>query len=96
MKRNAAVIDLRGCQYLGEIHGRIKSALNFPAHYGENWSALWDCLSFDTEVTYILITGEHTLPAGFQKHLDKMHEILERCKEERQTRGHEFDYAIID
>ena len=96
MKRNTAVIDLHGCNYLGEIHGRIKSALNFPAHYGENWSAFWDFLSFDTPVEYIVITGEYTLPSELKKHLDKMHEILVRCKEERQARGHKFDYVIID
>ena len=95
-KRNIAVIDLRGCNYLGEVHKQIKTALAFPEHYGENWDAFWDCLSFDTSIDYILIYGESSLPESLKKHLDIMHKILMRCKEERAAYGHKFDYVIMD
>ena len=43
--RNIAILDLTDCQYLGELHKRIKVALEFPDHYGENWDAFWDCIT---------------------------------------------------
>ena len=42
--RNIAILDLTDCQYLGELHKRIKVALEFPDHYGENWDAFWDLI----------------------------------------------------
>ena len=94
--RNIAVINLRNCKYLGEIHKQIKTALNFSEYYGENQDAFWDCLSFDTSADYILIYGESTLPIDLKEHLKKMHEILQRCKEERAEYGHKFDFFIMD
>ncbi len=37
-----AVIDLTNCKSVGEIHLRIKEALDFPDGYGEHWDAFWD------------------------------------------------------
>ena len=48
--RNIAILDLTDCQYLGELHKRIKVALDFPDHYGENWDAFWDSLRSDSPV----------------------------------------------
>ena len=45
--RVEATLDLSDCKYLGELHQRIKIALDFPNHYGANWSALtvlWNML----------------------------------------------------
>ena len=94
--RKTATIDLTDCKYLGELHLRIKKALEFPEHYGENWSAFWDSLRFDSPVDYVIIVGEHTLPPSFKPHIDKMHEILQRCKDECVRFGEAFDFEIID
>jgi RNAse (barnase) inhibitor barstar len=94
--RVEAILDLTNCQYLGELHQRIKIALDFPDHYGANWSAFWDSLRFDSPAEYVTIVGEHTVAENLKKHLDKMHEILERCKEERASWGLFFGYEIID
>ncbi len=37
-------LDFTGCRYLGEIHKILKRQFRFPECYGENLSALWDCL----------------------------------------------------
>lgn len=95
-ERVEATLDLTDCKYLGELHQRIKAALDFPEHYGENWSAFWDSLRFDSPVEYIRIVGEHTMPENLQKHLAKMHEILQRCKDERTSFGFLFEYEIVD
>ncbi len=94
--RIEVTLDLTDCKYLGELHQRIKDALDFPEHYGTNWSAFWDSLRFDTPVEYIRIVGEYTMPEDLKKHLDKMHEILQRCKDERASYGVRFEYEIIN
>ena len=46
------------CKYLGEIHKRLKESFEFPEYYGENLSALWDCLRFYSfEKTIIVVEG---------------------------------------
>ena len=94
--RVEAILDLTDCKYLGELHQRIKIALDFPDHYGANWDAFWDSLSIDSPVDYIKITGEHTVAENLKKHLDKMHEIMDCCKERRASWGFFFDYEIVD
>ena len=97
MKRNTAVIDLHGCNYLGEIHGRIKSALNFPAHYGENWSAFWDFLWSECDADKVIIKGERTLPKEFNESIVKMHEILERNAHFRKENSlNSFSFEIVN
>ena len=34
-KEKIVTLDLTGCEYLGEIHQRIKKAFDFPDFYGE-------------------------------------------------------------
>jgi RNAse (barnase) inhibitor barstar len=37
-------IDLGGCWEKGAVLARIAAALQFPAWFGKNWDALFDCL----------------------------------------------------
>ena len=94
--QNVAILDLTDCKYLGELHKRIKAALDFPDHYRENWDAFRDSLRFDSPVDYVKITGEHTMPDNLKRHLDIMHDVLKECKNERMTYGYRFDFEIID
>lgn len=94
--RIEATLDLTDCKYLGELHQRIKTALDFPDHYGANWSAFIDSLSIDSPVEYIRIIGESTMPDDLKRHLVQMHELLDRCKDQRASWGLFFGYEIID
>jgi RNAse (barnase) inhibitor barstar len=38
-------IDLAGCTSKGELIARIGRALEFPSWFGQNWDALFDCLT---------------------------------------------------
>ena len=38
------ILNFSDCRYIGEIHSVLKKGFGFPDYYGENWSALWDCL----------------------------------------------------
>ena len=93
---NVTILDLTDCKYLGELHKRIKVALDFPDHYCENWDAFRDSLRFDSPVEYVKIIGEHTMPADLKRHLGIMHEVLQECKDECARFGEAFDFEIID
>ncbi len=95
-ERIEATLDLTDCRYLGELHQRIKTALDFPDHYGKNWDAFWDSLRFDSPVTYVKIVGESTVHPDLKKHLKIMHEALKQLKEEEASYGDYFDFEIVD
>ena len=42
---DAIRIDLAGCQDKAGFLGRIAAALGFPAWFGDNWDAFYDCLA---------------------------------------------------
>ncbi len=85
-------LDLTGCKYLGELHQRIKTAFNFPDGYGENWDAFWDFLWSECDADKVEILGEHTLSKEFNWHIEKMHEILQRNKDNNKIYGWNFDF----
>ncbi len=90
-------LDLTGCKYLEEIHERIRVAFDFPEGYGKNWSAFWDFLWSECGAEKVIIKGEDGLPEGFDKHLEKLHEILERNIEFREKSSLlAFSYEIIN
>lgn len=37
-------VDLRQVTTKQELHLALKETFGFPAHYGCNWDAFWDCL----------------------------------------------------
>lgn len=95
-EHHTVILDLTNCKYIMELHQRIKEAFQLPEYYGCNWSAFWDSLRFDSPVEYVRIVGEHTVAEPLKTHLDRMHEILQRCKEECASNGAFFDYEVVD
>ncbi len=93
--RIEATLDLSGCRYLGELHHRIKNALDFPEYYGENWDAFWDVMRFDCPVEYIRIVGEESVAPSLKNHVDKLHELLKKCKQEQEALGFEFGFEVV-
>ncbi len=77
-------IDLSRCRYLGEVHRLLKEQFGFPAYYGENWDALWDCLDgrFDgCGEILIEVTGFDEMPGELQKDCQTMLEIFKEAEE---------------
>lgn len=91
-----AVLDLSNCKYALEMHERFKNALEFPEHYGKNWSAFWDSLMYDSPVDYVEVHGEGSVAEELLPMLEKFHEILDRVKKSRTKLGWEFEYKIVD
>ena len=65
---------------------------DFPDWYGENWDAFWDLLQTECDADKIKILGEHTLSKEFNWHIEKMHEILQRNKDNNKIYGWNFDF----
>ena len=94
-EKKIITLDLTGCTSLGEWHQRIRKAFDFPEWYGENWDAFWDLLRSECDADKVEILGEHTLPKEFNWDVEKMHEILQRNKDNCKKHGWNFDFEII-
>ena len=73
------VLDLTGCQGWDDLHQRIRKAFGFPAYYGENWDAMWDCLRdifWKTDQRQIHIKGYQTMGENLQDYCRDMRDIL--------------------
>ena len=80
---NPIVLDFTGCKYLGEIHKVLKERFGFPDYYGENWDALWDCLSYYTlEDLRVEIKGLQSLPEEFDEDVQIMLEVFDDVHKE--------------
>ena len=77
MSKKTAILDLTGCKYLGELHQRIKEALDFPDYYGENWDAFWDCINVDCDVDIVTIKGSNQVSEELNPDIATMIELLE-------------------
>lgn len=77
-------VNFEGCKTVHDIHVRLKNAFHFFDGYGENWSALWDCLycwydeSTDIEIEGIQFLKEN----GLGEAAEKMLEIFNRVRKE--------------
>ncbi len=71
-------VDFSGCRYLGEIHKVLKQQLDFPDYYGENLSALWDCLRYYSfEDTKIIVKGITELPGELKEYMNRIIEVFD-------------------
>ncbi|MBQ2676862.1 MAG: barstar family protein [Clostridia bacterium] len=95
MNKKTAILDLTGCKYLGELHQRIKSALDFPEYYGGNWDGLWDCLNRDCDVNIVTIKGSTKVAEELKSSVITMIEIFDENKQYWANTDYPFDYEII-
>lgn len=96
MSKKTATLDLSGCQYLGELHQRIKKALDFPEHYGGNWDAFWDCINCDCDVDIVTIIGSKNVAEELKPSVNRMIEILEENKQYWADSDDPFEYIVAD
>ncbi len=92
-------LDLTGCQYLSEIHERIRIAFDFPEWYGNNWDAFWDLLRSECDSDKLIVKGINTLTKEFDEHIAIFKETLDDYIEFRDKYTKcglkAFDYEII-
>ena len=85
INENPIILDFTGCRRLGEIHKILKERFGFPEYYGENWSALWDCLDglFAGEgPRTVKIIGLKTLPKELNEENRMMLQVFNDTHEE--------------
>ena len=93
--KKTATLDLTGCKYLGELHKRIKEALDFPDYYGENWDAFWDCINIDCDVDIVIIKGSNEVSEELKSDVETMIELLEKNKLYWAERNYPLDYEVL-
>ena len=76
-------LDFSSITHWDEFHQIIKKELDLPHNYGENWDALWDCLTEMVDINEPLnieILGAEVLEQKWSGTLDKLVEILKDLK----------------
>ena len=76
-------LDFSKIERWDEFHQIIKKELDLPHNYGENWDALWDCLTERIDIEEPLnieILGAEVVEQKWPGTLDKMVKILKRLK----------------
>ena len=94
-------VDLTDCKYVQEFWERIKVDFGFQEHFGKNWSALWDMLSWECPANKVTIIGANTLPKNWKaldgrSYPEKIERILQEIKEDREKYNYAFDYEFVD
>ena len=90
-----ATLDVTGCQYLDELHKRIKDGLDFPDYYGENLDAFWDCLNTDCDVDFVTIVGSSTVAKELQPTMQEILAMFEENKQDWADSDCPFDYEVV-
>ena len=73
------VLPLDGCKDWGALHRRIRKTFGFPDYYGENWDAMWDCLTdvfLQPVQRYIVVKGFDSMPRELREYAAPMREIF--------------------
>ena len=79
------VLDLTDCKDWHDLHGRIRKLFAFPDYYGENWAAMWDCLTDlfgEEDEGEIIIAGFSAMPQDLQKYAQTMLAVFDDLHEE--------------
>ena len=75
---------LNSCGDWGTLHQRIRKAFGFPDYYGENWDAMWDCLTdvfLQPVQRHIVVEGFDAMPQGLRAYAAPMQEIFSDLQE---------------
>ena len=86
------VLDFTGCSHWSKIHKIIKESFDFPDYYGENLSALWDCLDgYCSHRLQVYIKGIDTLTEEYFEYMKRVLVIFSRVHSENPG----FTFEII-
>ena len=86
-KGENTAIDVRYARTENEMHKIFAQAFSFPAAYGCNADALWDCLwerFADGRAAVITIMGTEKLPQSLKKVFEDLEKSFPRVRIERE------------
>lgn len=73
------VLHLDGCKDWGALHRHIRKTFGFPDYYGENWDAMWDCLTdvfLQPVQRHIVVEEFDSMPRELREYAAPMREIF--------------------
>ncbi len=79
LAEDPVVLKLDDCADWAALHERIRKTFGFPAYYGRNWDAMWDCLRdvfFPAVPRRIVVEGLGAMAGDLQKYSGTLREIL--------------------
>lgn len=76
------IIDGRAIFTSPDLHEALASALSFPAHYGKNLDALYDCLSEISEDTHLILRDWHHIEFHLKDYSGKAVYVFHYAMEE--------------
>ena len=85
--RNPYIVDFSEVKYCSEIHEILMKAFDFPAYYGKNPDALWDCLTdLAGRHNKVEISGWQVIREKFGDTADELAEVFKEWKHYAQDR----------
>ncbi|MBQ7377619.1 MAG: barstar family protein [Clostridia bacterium] len=87
-KAREYTIDFTNVKYYLEMHAVIRDSLGFPAYYGCNWDACWDCLTERAnQPIHVRIVGLETIrQEKFDGEAEVFLDILKKFKHYRNDK----------
>lgn len=85
LAEDPVVLKLDDCADWAVLHERIRKTFGFPAYYGRNWDAMWDCLRdvfFPAVPRRIVVEGPGAMAGDLQKYSGTLREIFADLKAE--------------
>lgn len=79
LAEDPVVLKLDDCADWAALHERIRKTFGFPAYYGRNWDAMWDCLRdvfFPAVPRCIVVEGLGAMAGDLQKYSGTLREIF--------------------
>ena len=79
LAEDPVVLKLDDCADWAALHERIRKTFGFPAYYGRNWDAMWDCLRdvfFPAVPRRIVVAGLGAMAEDLQKYSGALREIF--------------------
>ncbi|MFN7286642.1 MAG: barstar family protein [Verrucomicrobiota bacterium] len=69
-------LDLNGVQSEDDFHDRATATFDFPAYYGRNRDAFWDCITDFVDPTTVRVCNLDTVPDAIKPRLVDYIEML--------------------
>lgn len=80
---------------LSDVHALFARAFSFPAYYGNNFDALYDCLSSLSEPSLVLICDADVLRTRLGARYDTLRTLLDDALENPNLRIRELESAVL-
>lgn len=92
ISENPIILDFNTCDGWRGIHPMLKEKFGLPDYYGENWDALWDCISYRfQEPVTVELHNFHAQSDDLQSYCKPMLQVFADVHEETPY----FTYKIL-